>query len=203
MDRRLRAVELLHIGQYPFRLAVCDFLRFSRSFVLVMDGKSGIEVGCLMETALEPFRLKTRLFKDLSVGHKINLRTCLPGLSYHRKQSVHQLYGRDPSLICVMVDLAVLIDRHIHMLGKGVHHGRTYSVKTAACLVSIIVEFPSCVQGREYNSLCRDPLFMHLHRDSPGVVADGTGAVRFQRYPDVVALPGQMFIDRVIHDLVY
>ena len=54
----------------------------------------------------------------------------------------------------------------------------------------------------KHQALRRHAFFMHAHRDTPAVIRDGAGAVRFQHYlyPGTVAC--QMLVHGIVHDLI-
>ena len=54
----------------------------------------------------------------------------------------------------------------------------------------------------KYKSLCRYSLFMHIYRDSSSVVCNCTGSVFLQNHMDQTAVSRQMFIHRIIYDLI-
>ena len=96
----------------------------------------------------------------------------------------------------------VLIYLYAHPLGKGVYNRRADSVKSAACLVRIIIKFAACMKGGQYDSLRGHALLMHLHRDSASRISYGTGTIRFQCNPDLITEACQMLVHCVIHDLI-
>ena len=75
-------------------------------------------------------------------------------------------------------------------------------MQASAGLICRIVKFSSGMECRKYQPGCRHSLFMHPHRDTTAVIIHCGRAVRLQRYLDPVTETGQMFIHRVIHDLI-
>ncbi|CRH86049.1 Uncharacterised protein [Chlamydia trachomatis] len=167
-----------------------------------MKGKACIQVCRLMQPGFQPLRLEPGFFKDLRIRRKIDLRPALLRFSDHRKQPVLKLCLRDAPLIAIFIDRAVSRDANGHVRRQGIDHRGTDAVQTTARLVCVIVKLAPRMQRRHDNTLCRNPLFMHLHRDSASVIAHRTGAVRLQRNPDRITVPGQVLIYRVIHNFI-
>ena len=81
-----------------------------------MDNKLRIEVSGLMQTRLDPFRLKYCLFKYLVIGKEIDLGSGRLGLTDYRQQAVNKLRCRNTSRIAVLIYLAVTCDLNCHFL---------------------------------------------------------------------------------------
>ena len=75
-------------------------------------------------------------------------------------------------------------------------------MKASAGLVSRIVEFSAGMKGRKYQPGRGHAFLVHSHRNTTAVIVHCGRAVRLQRYLDPVTVTGQMFIHRVIHDLI-
>ena len=100
-----------------------------------------------MKAALQPVRLKTGLFKYLSVRQEVDLSSRLLRPSQRRKQAIHQFYRRNAPLICIIMNLTVLIYLYAHPFRKSIYNRRADSVKSAACLICIIIKFAARMKG--------------------------------------------------------
>ena len=75
-------------------------------------------------------------------------------------------------------------------------------MQTAARLIRAVVELAARVQGRHDDTLSRDALPMHLDRNAAAVVPHGTGTVLLEDNVNFAAVAREVFIDRIVHDLV-
>ena len=75
-------------------------------------------------------------------------------------------------------------------------------MQSPARLVGIVVKLAPGVKRGQDNPLRRDAFFMHLHRNPPAVILHCTGAVRLECDPYEAALPGQMFVHRIVYNLI-
>ena len=105
-------------------------------------------------------------------------------------------------MISILVDTAVPVNLYSHMLRKSIYNRRTYTVKTAAGLICVIVKFSACMKGGKYHSGCRHSFFMHFHRNTTSVIPNGTGAVFFQADGDLGTETSQMLVHCIVHDLI-
>ena len=97
---------------------------------------------------------------------------------------------------------SVTADLNIQICGQGIYNGRTNAMKSTACLISRVVKFTACMEGGKYKTLCRYPFRMHIYRNSSSIISDRTGAVFLQCYFNFRTVTGQMFIYRIVHDLI-
>ena len=99
-----------------------------------------------MHTAFYFVLFESGLFKNLRIRKKINLRTGLFCFSNRRKQPVFQFDHRNPTLISVMMNIAIPADPYIHMCRQCIYNRRTYSMQSSAGLISGIIKLSSCMQ---------------------------------------------------------
>ena len=75
-------------------------------------------------------------------------------------------------------------------------------MQAAAGLIGIVVKLTARMQRGKYQPFRADTLLMHSHRDTPSIVRNRGGTVRFQRYPDCGTIPRQMFIHRIVYNFI-
>ncbi len=108
-------VQILYKADDSFFLMVLYMLRFFSPSILVDNRQIRIQIGGLVHSALDILRLKSGLFKYFRIWQKINLCPCRFRLTQLRKKSLLQIYHWNPSLIPVMMDIALPADFHIHI----------------------------------------------------------------------------------------
>ena len=94
----------------------------------------------------------------------------------------------------IVMYAAVPADFDIQVCRKGIDNRGTHTVETAAGLVYRIVEFASCVQSREYQTLRGYALGVHVHGNTTAIVRHSTGSVLLQIYTDFRTEARQMFV---------
>ena len=156
-----------------------------------------------MKTALDLIGRKVCLFKNFRIWKKVNTGSGLFCLSKSRKQSIYQFNGRHSTFKPVMMNITFPTDFHIQISRQRIHYRRTYSVQTTAGLIIAVVKFSSGVKCGKYQTFCRHTFFMHTHRNTTSVILYCGRTILFQTYKNPVTLSGQMFIYRIIHDLIY
>ena len=198
----LFAVECTNKAGDPIRLVINDLLRLFPAKISVNNSEAGIQIGRLVEAALDILLFKTGLFKNLGIRQEVDLSTAPLRLSDHGQQSVLEfLSGLAPGIF-VPVDTAVSCDRYSHSFREGIDDAGSYTVQSAARLIGIVVKFSSCMKCGKDHPLGADAFFMHSDRDAAPVVFHRTGSVRLQHHRDRIAISRQMLIDRVVNDLV-
>ena len=201
-DCLFRFVERADKADNSVRLMKRDLFAGILSLVCIQDRELGIEVGRLMHAALDVFLPESCLFKDFRVGQEVDPCTGPLGLSGHGEKSVHQFGHRLPSLIGVLIKKTAASNADGHSFGKGIDYGGSHAVKASARLICVIIKFAAGMQGRKYNSLGTDSLFVHADRDPSAVVFYRAGAVRLKGDTDGAAESGKMLVHRVVHDLI-
>ena len=106
-------------------------------------------------------------------------------------------------LILIIIDLSIPGNFYLHPVRQGVYDRRTDTMKSAAGLIGIIIEFSACMKRGENHTFRRHAFFVHLHRDSPSVILYGTGPIRLQRYCDLRTESSQVLVHRVVDDFIY
>ena len=75
-------------------------------------------------------------------------------------------------------------------------------MKTTGILVSSLTEFTTGVQTCQNQFDCRNPeLGMDINGNSPSIIRDTNRAILIDRDIDLIAIPREMLIDRVIQNL--
>ena len=152
------------------------------SSVLKENSQLRIQICSLMKAAFYLSGRKSCFLQKFSgIRQKIHAGSGLPCPSKLWQKSVFQFYSRNSSFITVMVHISVSADLNIKICRQGIDYRRTYTVKAAACLIGRIIELAACMKSSKYQTLCRNALFMHIHRDSSSVVSNCTGTILFPR----------------------
>lgn len=146
------------------------------SSVLKENSQLRIQICSLMKAAFTSVA-ENLVFQNLRIRQKIHAGSGLPCPSKLWQKSVFQFYSRNSSFITVMVHISVSADLNIKICRQGIDYRRTYTVKAAACLIGRIIELAACMKSSKYQTLCRNALFMHIHRDSSSVVSNCTGTI--------------------------
>ena len=100
--------------------------------------------------------------------------------------------------------LTVTIHPHLELLRQSVHHRHAHAVETPRHLVAVLVELAARVQDRERDFDAGLLLgLVHVDRNAAAVVHHRDGVVGVNRDVDLRAVPGQRFVDRIVHHLVH
>ena len=153
------------------------------------------------------------LREDLQVGQEVHFGAALFGVAgdLHRAdlEAVALLNHpvlRDALLELHVVRLAIAAHRQAQPLAQAVDAAHAHAVQTARDLVAVLVELAAGMQlgqrdlGRTALGLV---LVVHLHPrgDAAAVVGDADAVVAVDGDDDVVAMPGQAFVDGVVDHL--
>ena len=77
-------------------------------------------------------------------------------------------------------------------------------MKAAGHLVSAVSKLTACVQDGKYNLHCGTAcFFLNIYGNSPPIVHHCDGIIRIDRDLYGIAISGQGFIYRIVHDLIY
>ena len=198
MDHLLVLADLLDelhdavLVKERLRLAVLTLVRQH-------DGDARVQERQLAQPMVQNLRLvlggdrenfRVRQERDLGAG--------LFGLAYDveflRRLALREL---DVMHLAIAIDFRLEPDRQrIHALG-------TDPVQPAGVLVRALAELAAGVQVREHQLDRRHlELLVHVHRDAAAVVLHRHRAVHVDRHLDLVAIPGQVLVDRVVEHLV-
>ena len=123
-------------------------------------------------------------------------------LADHRKKPLFQLHRGNPPFIPVIIHVSVKADLYLKVFREGVYHRGAHAVESAAGLVNRIVKFSAGVKGGKDQTLRRHSFFMHPNGNPPPVVIHRSGPIRLQGNLNPVAEARQMFVHRVVHDLI-
>ena len=184
------------------RLVIFDHLRLILSLIRENNGERRVQIGRLMQTALNLILLEAGFFENLTIRQKIDAGSRIFCLSHHGKQAVHKLHGGNAPLIPVLIDFAVMPHPHGKPCGKGVYHGGAHAVQAAAGLIGGMVKFSSRMQGGKYQTLRAHAFFVHAHGNTPAVIIHCGRSVRFQRYTDFITYACQMLVHRIVYNLI-
>ena len=135
--------------------------------------------------------------EDLRVGLEGDLRAALLGGA-----GVDEIGDRLAALVGLRVDVAVAADLDVEPLGQRVHDRHADAVQAARHLVAVVVELAAGVQDGQHDLGGRLAALVHVDRNAAAVVDDGDRVVEVNADVDLVAVPGQRFVDRVVDDLV-
>ena len=113
-----------------------------------------------------------------------------------------EFLGRFAALEFHRINFFVARDLDLEPVGKRVDAFGADAVQAAGIFVGALAEFSARVQIRQHQfDGGHLPLRMHVHRNAAAVVADGNRAVHVDRHLDLVAIAGQMFVNRVVEHL--
>ncbi len=114
------------------------------------------------------------------------------------------LRDRLPTLVLLLVHLAVAVHLDAQMRRERVHDGHPDAVQAAGHLVSGAAELAAGVKDRVHHLERGLPgLFLDVGRDAAAVVGDGDVVIRVDRHVDAVARAVHRLVDRVVEDLAY
>ncbi len=193
----LGAVHVLHKPLHPAGMR--EILAAARTLVDQLDLATVIEEGKLAQALGEDVVVEFDLPEDLVRGEEmhfgaaaVRLPRGLQRLHCHAAMKLHE------------IRVAVAPDPQLEPFGKRIHHRDTDPVQAARDLVRVLVELPAGVQLR-HDDLGRRSLeiviILDVGRNAAPVVDHGNGIVRVDDDLDVVAVPRQRLVDRVVHDL--
>ena len=198
-------LEIVHITDEPHEsVGFMKGLGIGRlsAKILEDDGQIRIEIGRLMQAALDLVLLEPGAVKNRGIREKIDRRAMIARLAEAGKQSVFELGRGFSSLVSVAIDESAGLDRYGQSLGKGVYYGRSDAMEAAAGLVGGIVEFAAGMEGRKDETFRAHALLMHSDRDTSAVVGHGCGAILLQGHGDAVTETGEVLIHGVVNDLI-
>src|SRR5271163_3274002 len=144
------------------------------------------------------FKYEINLGKDLRVGREGGLGALAVGLA-----ALFDLGFRNPALVALEVNFAVLVNFDLELVTERVDDRRTHTMQSAGDFVRALLELAAGVKHRVHDFECR-ALFsgMHIDRNSAAVVLDRNPIVAQNHDVDFRAVTGQRFVDRVVHDLI-
>ena len=196
-------VHVLDITDNTVGLMESNLFRFFFSLIFIKNGKTGVQISCLMKTILYVVFFETNLIKYGVVGKKIDPGSGFLGLAEYGKQALLKLDYGITSLIFILIDKTARLNANSQICGQRINNGRTHTVETAAGLIRIIVKLTSGVKCREYETLGAYAFLMHAYGDTTTVIGNGCGAVGFQCHMNLCTVACQMLIDRVIKYFVH
>lgn len=147
------------------------------------------------------------------IGHEVHFGAAVLGVAGHEHRrhfhAVHHLEHailRNTAMELHEPLLAVAAHGEAQPARQRVHARHAHAVQAAGHLVAVLVELAAGVQLRHHDfssAALRLVLVVHLHvgRNPAAVVGHGNRVVGVNRHVDVVAVPGQRFVDRVVEHL--
>ena len=168
------------------------------SLVAQPDPQARVEVRHLAQVARDNFVLELDLGKDLRVGREGGLGALAVGLA-----ALLDLGLRNPALVALEVNFAVLVNFDFELVTERVDDRRAHAMQSAGDFVRALLELAAGVKNGVHDFECR-ALFsgMHIDRNSAAVVLDRNPIVAQNHDVDFRAVTGQRFVDRVVHDLI-
>ena len=161
------------------------------------DLDAGVEEAQFAQALGQDVVVEFDVGEDLGVGQEAQLGAAL-GRRAHHLERVHRLAHR----VFLLVVLAVAPDVEPQLRRQRVDHGNAHAVQAAGHLVAVVVELTAGVQHGHDDLGCGDALFLvDVGRDAAAVVGHRAGAVVVQGHDQVVAVPGQRFVNAVVHHL--
>ena len=107
-------------------------------------------------------------------------------------------------VVFLAVDLAIPPHLRHQPFGQGVHHRQAHPVEAAGYLIAATAELSAGVEHRKGDLQgAFAHLFMVAHGNTPAIVPDRNGIIRPDVHLHMGAIPGQGFVDGVIHQLPY
>ncbi len=149
--------------------------------------------------------------ENFGVGQKVHLGAALVGIAHHAHggdlhaaRSLNDAVLHKAAAEFQHVHLAFAPHREAQHAGQRIHARHTHAVQAARDLVAVLVELAAGVQlgQRDLGGTALGlVLVVHLHAggNAAAVVGDGDRVVRVDGDDDVVAMPGERFVDGVVH----
>ena len=101
------------------------------------------------------------------------------------------------------IDAAVFVYPHLQPLAQGIDHTGTHAMQTAGNLVAAAAEFAAGMKHGVNNFQSRTTgLGLDVHRDAASVIGDGDGVPGVNGNGDVLAVPGQCFVNGIVHNFI-
>ncbi len=176
---------------------VLELVALAVAFVVQRDEHARVQERELAKPLSQCVEAEFDAFENLRVRLEGDLRSAALG-----RAGDLELTRRLPALVALLVGLLVPPDFEVELLREGVDHRYADTVQTARHLVAVIVEFAARVQHRHDDFGRRFPARVLIDGNTAAVVDDGDRVVDVDRDVDLVAEPGQRFVDGVVHHLV-
>jgi hypothetical protein len=167
------------------------------TLVVYRDRDAAIQERELTQALGERIEAEFRGLEDLIVRPEGDLGSAL----LRRARDV-EVAKRIASLVRLRIHLTVAPDLQFQRLGERVDDRHAHAVQTARDLVAVVVELAACVQHRQRHFGCRSPAAVAIDRNAAAVVHDRHRMIDVNRDVDLIAEPGERFVNRVVDDLV-
>ena len=99
--------------------------------------------------------------------------------------------------------MSVLLNTNGQSVRECINDRTTYTVKSSACLICRVIELTACMKCSKHQSLGAHSFLMHLNRNTSSVILNRCRSIGFKGYMNLAAVACKMFIDGIVHYLVY
>src|SRR5271170_5510482 len=170
---------------------------FVDSLVAQPDSQTRVEIGHLAKVLRNHFVLELYFGKDFRIGREGGLGALAVG-----RAALLDLHFRNPALVALKINLAVLVNFDFELVAERIDHRRADAMQSARNFVRALFELAAGVQHRMHD-FERRSLFrrMHIDRNSAAVVFDRDPIVAQNYNIDLGAESGERFVNRVVDDL--
>ena len=176
---------------------VGELLLLSCALVQQRQHEAGVEIGQFVQALRDDLDVVLQFDKNLGIGLEGHRRAGARGLA-----GLAQRRGALPALEALGVALAVPVDFDLEPFGERIHDRHTDAVQAAADLVPPAAELPA---GVEHGHDDFDARLAHLRHDidgdPPAIVGHGDAVLFVDDDVDLMAEPGERFVDAVVHHL--
>ena len=101
------------------------------------------------------------------------------------------------------IDLTVFVDPHCQPNRQSIDHRSAHAMETAGNLIAAAAKFSSGMQdGIDHLQGRAASLRLNIHGNAPSVVGDGDGLSWIDGDGNMLAVPGQSFVNGIVHDLI-
>ena len=187
---------------------------FAGALVFEANAHAIVQERQLAQTLGQNFVMEIGVLReDFYVGQKVHFGAAfVGGTGDAHGRNFHTVHGFEQTVLhkafgkIDLVHFAFAAHRQAQPFAQRVHARHAHAVQATRDLVAVLVELAACVQFCQSDFRCTAlglVLVVHLHAggDAAAVVGDADGVVRVDGDHDVVAVAGQRFVDRVVHNL--
>ena len=198
-DGGFRAVQIADI--FPHAAFIEQFRpqRFRRTLILQQNAHAGIQEGQFAQAVFQRLEDIVEVREGLGRGQKAHL-----GAFFARRiaDDAQMLY-RVAMLKAGEIFLAVAPDAQFQPVGQGVDNGNANAMQATRHLVTVLVEFPACVQLGHDDFGGRNAFFrVNVHGDAPAIVAHRNRVVGVNPHRDGGGVTGQCLVNAIVHHLI-
>ena len=179
-----------------FHLGVVLFIFYTK--VGQSDLDACIQIGQLAHTGSKNLVVVNGFREDRVIRPELLTCTCNIACSdfLYRIQ-------RMSAFIFLLIDFSVTENLRSHVCGQGVHTRYTYTVQTSGYFVRSLIELTAGMQyGHDNFQGWLLLFFVKINRNTTSVILYSDGIIFVDGYFNVVAIAGECFVDRVIHNFI-